>query len=107
MLEFVHQLIVSLLLVCRRFRRIGQMLWLETCSLCETVVRSMSHRDCLECSQWSCLVQPFDGWPLGGRNQLTAYFSCRRRQLLLQVGNRLAVCVALSQGEFALARARN
>ncbi len=107
MLELMHQLIVSLLLVGRWFGRAGQSLWLETCSLCEAVVRSMSRRDCLVRSQWCCAVQPIEGWPPGGRNQLTAYFSCSRRQLLQQDGNRLADCVVSLQGEFALARARN
>lgn len=107
MLEHLHQLMVSLLLVCRLIGQFAQSVVRSTRFACETIFRSMSHRYCLVRSPIGCVAQSMEGWPLGGRNPQTAYFSGQQQaRLLLQARSSLTAEDESSQSIFALGQSR-
>ena len=106
MLEYLHQSMVSLLLVYQRVGRFAQGVASATRTACETLVRSMSFRYYLKRGPIGCVVQPIDGWPLGGRNPQTNYFSGQQQaRLLLHARSSLTSDDEISQN--AIARVRS
>lgn len=105
MLDFLHQLMVSLLLVYQRVGRFAQGVASATRTACETAVRSMSFRYYLMRGPIGCVVLPIDGWPLGGRNPQTNYFSGQQRaRLLLHARSSLTSEDEISQSTIARVR---